>query len=110
DDVAAQVRARVNGRSKMSHLARVSGVTLLDAHRVEEPRPADLVAPDTLDPRHPHRLELRAKESRSEERAIEGLFVRRLVGRRAEHDRIVSVVDGLDLHDRLRARIAGVVA
>src|SRR5438045_201531 len=110
DDVAPEVRAGVHGRREMTDLARVSRVALLDAHRVEEARTADLVAPDALDSRDPDRLELRPQQRRPEERPVEGLLVGRLVRRRAEDDRVVAVIERLDLHERLGPRITGVVA
>src|SRR6266550_4794185 len=100
----------MNGRREVPDLPRVSGVALLDAHRVEESRAANLVAPDALDARDADRLELRAEQRRAQERSIEGLLVRRLVRWRAEHDRVVAVVKGFDLHERLGTRVARVIA
>src|SRR5439155_5931032 len=51
DHIAAEIRTRVHGRRKVTDLARVAGVALLDADRVEETRAADLVTPDALDAR-----------------------------------------------------------
>src|SRR6267142_3658661 len=110
DDVAAEVRPGMDGRREMPDLTSVSGVALLDAHGVEEPRAADLVAPHALDAWNSDRLELRPEQCRPEERAVEGLLVRRLVRRRAEDDRVVAVIDRFDLHERLGPRVAGVVA
>src|SRR5439155_12513973 len=77
---------------------------------VEETRAADLMTPDAFDARDTDSLELGPQQRRTQERAIEGLLVRRLVRRRAQEDRVVAGVKRFDLHERLGPRVARVVA
>src|SRR5207247_6170525 len=110
DRVAAEVRAGVHARGGVADLARVARVALLDRDRVEEPRPADLVAPDADDARDRRRLEVAAEARAPHERAVEGLLVGRDVRGRREDDRVVAEVDRLDAEHRLGAIQRGVVA
>src|SRR5205807_3358515 len=110
DDDAAQVRADAAHRGDVSGLPGVPRVALLDRDRVQESAASDPEAVRVDDAGHAGRLELAQKECASQIFAVAVRLVRRLVWRDAEDDRIVAVVDGLNLEDRLRARARGVIA
>ena len=79
--------------------------------RVEHARAADLVAPHLLHARHAGIGDVLLDGGRAHHRAV----ARHLVGtaahrRHAEHDRIVAVVDRLDVEHRDLAHAAGIVA
>src|SRR6266571_7363229 len=85
------------------------GIPLLDRDRVQQPAPADTEAVRIDDTGHAGGLELAQKERRSQVLAIAVGLVRRLVRWDSEDDRIVAVIDGLDVQDRLGALARRVV-
>src|SRR6267142_7209870 len=94
----------------MRGLHRVPGIALLDRDRVQHAGTADLVTPDLLDARYAGIDHVLLDDGR----AHHGAVARHLVGtgahrRHAEQDRIVAVVDRLDVDDRHLANAARIV-
>ncbi len=110
DDHAAEIRADAAHRRDVRGLPRVAGIALLDRDRDEQPAPADAEAVGVDDPGHARGLQLAQEQRRAEVLAEAVRLVGRLVRRDAEEDRVVPVIDGLDVEHRLRARARGVVA
>ena len=86
------------------------GVALPDRHHRKEPRPAHLVAPHAGHVGDARQGELLVDRRRAQEGAVVGQFGRGLDRRGAEENRVVAVVERLDLHHRLFPLRAGIVA
>ena len=109
DDESSQIGAAVALGGDVASLAGMAGVTLLDRYGQEQARAANFVGPHALHVGHPSLLDVVVEEGGTQERTIAGLLVRRLVRRRPEHDRVIAVIDGLDVEHRLVAPTGGVV-
>src|SRR5436190_16696186 len=95
----------------MRGLHRVPGIALLDRHRVEHARTADLVTPHLLHAGNAGIEHVLFYDRRAHHRAV----ARHLVGtgahgRNANEDRIVTVIDSLDVDHGHVAHTAGIVS
>jgi hypothetical protein len=82
----------------------MAGIALLDGDAEQQPRGADLVRPGGGDVGHAGLHDVLAHDRRAGERAVARDLVGRALRRAAEQDRIVAVIDRLDVHHRLVAR------
>ena len=93
----------------MSGLPGVARIALLDRDRVQQPAAAHPEAVRVDDARYARGLQLAEQQRRPQVLAVTVGLVRRLVRWDTEDDRIVPVVDGLDVEHRLGALARGVV-
>src|ERR1051325_2792946 len=110
DHVAAEIGARVALRGDERGLARVARIALLDRDDEHETAAAGDRKPYALDVRHAGLFQLVPDKRRAEIRAIPAQFRRRTAWRRAQNNRVVAVIDALDLDDRLGTLVARVIA
>src|SRR5262249_3735111 len=97
--------------SDVRGLHRVARIALRDRHRVQHARGADLVAPHLIHARHAGIDHVLLDDGRAHDGAIARHLVRAGAHRRhAEQDRVVAVIDRLDVDDRDLTHAAGVVA
>ncbi len=95
----------------MAGLSGVARVALPDRHAVQQARGADLVAPHPGHVGHAGGGERLLDHRRAQHRAVAAHLVRSAAHRRhAQQDRVVAVVERLDLQDRFRVLAAGVIA
>ena len=88
----------------------MAGIALGDRDRKQQPRVADFMRPRRRDAGHAGLLDVLAQQRRAHDRTIAADLVRRALRRAAEQDRVVAMVDRLDVDDRLRPQVAGIVA
>src|SRR5487761_1086378 len=93
----------------MAGLPRVTRIALIDSDREQKPRAADLVRPGGDHARDAGLLDVFAQQRGADDRAVAADFVRRPLRRAAEQDRIVAVVDGLDVEHGFGPQVAGVI-
>src|SRR5579864_2415747 len=110
DRVAAAIGSDVAHGGDMAGLPGVAGIALLDGNDEQKPRAANLVRPGGCDAGDAVLLDVLAQQRRANDGAITADFVRRALGRAAEQDRVVAVIDGLDVQYRLGPQVAGVIA
>src|SRR6478735_9506728 len=102
-------RAALGG--DVRRLYRVPGIALGDRERVQHARAADLMAPDGLDPGNAGIGDILLDRGRTHHRAIARHLIRASAhGRHAKHDRIVAMIDRLDVEYRDLPHAAGVVS
>ena len=94
----------------MSGLLGVATIALFDGDADQQARGSDLVRPHRFDVGHAGSLHVLANERRARDGPIARQFVGGAEGWASEDDRVVAVIDGLDIEDRLLADVAGVVA
>ena len=97
-------------RRDVAGLLGVAAIALLDGDAEEHARAADLMRPDRGHVGHAGRRDVLADQRRAGDGAIARLLFGRALRRAADHDRVVAVVDGLDVEHRLLADVAAVVA
>src|SRR4030095_12726725 len=85
-------------------------VALLDGNDVEQPAPAGLVAPNTLNIGHAAFLDLFPDQRRFHHALGDGVIRWWTAGPRASKDGIIAIIDVLHADHRLRATGAGVIA
>src|SRR5439155_17758686 len=105
----SEISADAAHRRDVTRLSRVARVALLDRDDVEQAAAADAEAVRVGHAGYPRRLELAQQQRRTEVLAVAVRLVRRLVRRDAEDDRVVAVVDRLDLEHRFGALAGRVV-
>src|SRR5579864_8089207 len=110
DRVAAAIGSDVAHRGDMAGLPGVAGIALLDGNHEQEPRAANLMRPSGRDAGHTGLLDVFPQQCRTNDGAITADFVRRTLGRAPEQNRIVAVIDRLDVQYRLGPQVAGVIA
>src|SRR6516165_2362949 len=93
----------------MSSLLGMSGIALIDSDSEQQPCAADLVRPRRNYARHTGGLNVFSQRG-AHNGAIATYFVRRTLGWTTEQDWFVTVVNCLDVEDRLWPHIAGVIA
>src|SRR6266516_7589569 len=94
----------------VSGLHRMPRVALSDRHADQHPRRADLMRPHRLHIGHAGFDDVLSEQRRARHRAVPRELVGRPERRAAEDDRIVAMVDRLNVEHWLRPYIAGVVA
>jgi hypothetical protein len=67
------------------------------------------MSPGSLDPREASLLKLLLKEARTNYCSEPGVFIGWTLGRYSQNDRIVPVIDGLDIHDRFISDITSII-
>src|SRR5437867_369573 len=97
DGDAAEVGTHPGHGRDVAGLTRVPRIALLDRDHVEEPAAPDAEAMRVDDPRDAGGLRLAEQQRATEILAIAMRLVRWLVGRDAKQDRVVAVIDRLDL-------------
>src|SRR5262249_33733991 len=91
-------------------LPRVSRVALSDRDAEEHARSAHLMRPDRPDVWDAGLLDVLTQQSGSSHGAVARQLIGRALRRTAQKDRVVAVVDSLDVEDRLLAHVATVVS
>src|SRR6202043_3446881 len=110
DHIAPAIGADVALRGDVAGLFAVAGIALLHRDGEEQPRVADLVRPRRGDAGHAGLLDVLAQQRRAHDGAVAADFVRWTLRRAAEQDRLVAMIDRLDVNHRLGPQIAGVIA
>ena len=111
DDIFRRIGRGAALRRDVPGLHRVAGIALLDRDAVEHARAADLVAPYLRDAGHAGIGDVLLDGGRAHHRAVARHLVWSAAHRRhAEHDRIVAVIDRLDVEHRAELGAAGIVA
>src|SRR5262245_4912360 len=110
DDEAPEIGGRLAAGRQQPRLARMAGIGLLDSDDVEHARAAEFVHPHAGDPRQSRALDLVPDHAGFHHAFAEGEIGRRAHRRGDAEDRIVAVIDALDLHQRLLAWARGVIA
>ncbi len=110
DDIFAGIGRGAALRGDMARLNRMAGVALLDRDAVQEARAADLVAPDLAHFGHAGIGHVLLDHRRAQDGAVARHLVRPAAHRRhAQKDRIVAVVDCLDVEHGRHRRAARVM-
>src|SRR5262245_8829733 len=109
DDEAPEIGGRLAAGRQQPRLARMAGIGLLDGDDVEHARAAEFVHPHAGDPGQARALDLVPDHAGLHHAFAEGEIGRRAHRRGDAEDRIVAIIDALDLHQRLLARARGVI-
>src|SRR6476646_5924785 len=110
DHVSPAIGTDMAHGGDMAGLLGMAGIALVDRDREEEPRVADLVRPRRGDARHARLLDVLAQQAGADHRAIAADLVRWSLRHAAEQDRIVAIIDRLDVEHGFGPQIAGVIA
>src|SRR5260221_9962719 len=104
-----EIGTRLAAGCQQPGLARMAGIGLLDGDDVEHARAAEFVHPHAGDAGQSRALDLAPDHAGLHHAFAEGEIRRRAHRRGDTEDRIVAVVDTLDLDQRLVARARGVI-
>src|SRR3954469_19850050 len=110
DHVSPAIGTDMAHGGDMAGLLGMAGIALVDRDREQQPRVADLMRPSRGDARHARLLDVLAQQAGSHHRAIAADLVRRPLRDAAQQDRIVAIIDRLDVEHGLGPQIAGVIA
>src|SRR5262245_66685033 len=88
----------------------MSGIALPDRDRGELPRSPGFVTPCRDDIRQPGLLQFLLQQRRAHDRAVARLLFRRTLRGTAENDRVVAMINRLDVEHRFAAYVGAVVA
>src|SRR5260370_1351746 len=91
-------------------LSGVAGIALLDGNYVEQPAAARFMTPNAANIRNTRSLQLLPQQRGAHEAAHIVELAGRPRGRRAEDDRVVAMIEPLDLDNRFGTPRAGVVS
>src|SRR3954467_11569790 len=110
DHVSPAIGTDMAHGGDMAGLLGMAGIALVDRDREQEPRVADLVRPGGGDARHARLLDILAQQARADHGAIAADLVRPALRHAAPQDRIVAIIDRLDVEHGLGSEVAGVIA
>src|ERR1700692_4611784 len=110
DHIAPAIGADVALRGDVAGLLAVARIALVHRDAEEQPRIADLVRPGRGDAGHAGLLDILAQQRRAHYGAVAADLVRWPLRHAAEQDRLVAMIDRLDVDHRLGPVVAGVIA